>query len=104
MHNRAGLPRPDPLALCTLEAKKSQQRHRLQMSRNLRDSPGFVEFVPGPGRLCHNSRIPAISRLVHAHEARGASVMRRVFVIHVVQTIQCLEYTLYSELWADQYQ
>ena len=24
--------------------------HRLQLSRNLRDSPGFLEFVPGPGR------------------------------------------------------
>ena len=22
--------------------------HRLQLSRNLRDSPGFVDFVPGP--------------------------------------------------------
>ena len=25
--------------------------HRLQPSRNFRDSPGFLEFVPGPGML-----------------------------------------------------
>ena len=26
------------------------EHHRLQLSRNLRDSPGFFEIVPGPGR------------------------------------------------------
>jgi len=25
--------------------------HRLQLSRNLWDSPGFLEFVPDPGTL-----------------------------------------------------
>ena len=29
--------------------------HRLQLSRNLRDSPGFVEFVPGPGQSYYRS-------------------------------------------------
>ncbi len=31
--------------------------HRLQVSRNLRDSPGFSSFVPGPGRPFNLSRI-----------------------------------------------
>ena len=30
--------------------------NRLQLSRNLRDSPGFLEFVPGPGTLRQLSR------------------------------------------------
>ena len=30
--------------------------HRLQLSRNLRDSPGFVDFVPGPGGPSYLSR------------------------------------------------
>jgi hypothetical protein len=28
--------------------------HRLQLSLNLRDSPGFLAIVPGPGRLYYN--------------------------------------------------
>ena len=28
--------------------------HRLQLSLNLRDSPGFLATVPRPGRLCYN--------------------------------------------------
>ena len=31
--------------------KSLHHRLRLLMSRNLRDSPGFLEFVPGPGTL-----------------------------------------------------
>ena len=34
----------------------SIKKHRLQLSRNLRDSPGFLEFVPGPGTLRKLSR------------------------------------------------
>ena len=34
----------------------SQLQHRLQLSQNLRDSPGFLEFVPGPGTLRKLSR------------------------------------------------
>ena len=30
--------------------------HRLQLSRNLRDSPGFVDFVPGTGGPSYLSR------------------------------------------------
>ena len=30
--------------------------HRLQLSRNLRDSPGFVDFVPCPGGPSYLSR------------------------------------------------
>ena len=26
--------------------------HRLQLSRNLRNRPGYFNFVPGPGRPC----------------------------------------------------
>ena len=29
-------------------------RHRLQLSLNLRDSPGFLATVPRPGRLYYN--------------------------------------------------
>ena len=32
------------------------QHHRLQLSRNLRDSPGFFEIVPGPGKRYYRSR------------------------------------------------
>ena len=34
----------------------SSHYHRLQLSRNLRDSPGFVDFVPGPGGPSYLSR------------------------------------------------
>ena len=30
--------------------------HRVQMSRDLRNSPGFFEIVPGPGRRYYRSR------------------------------------------------
>ena len=36
--------------------KKVAEMHRLQLSRNLRDSPGFVDFVPGPGGSSYLSR------------------------------------------------
>ena len=32
------------------------RKHRLQLSRNLRDSPGFLALVPGRGRLYSLSR------------------------------------------------
>ena len=38
--------------------------HRLQLSRNLRDSPGFFEFVPGPGETYSLSRKLAYSALL----------------------------------------
>ena len=31
------------------------QDHRLQLSRNVRDSPGFVAIVPGTGRPLYGS-------------------------------------------------
>ena len=31
-------------------------KHRLQLSQILQDSPGFLEFVPGPRMLCKLSR------------------------------------------------
>ena len=34
----------------------AMQKHRLQLSRNLWDSPGFVDFVPGPGGPSYLSR------------------------------------------------
>ena len=40
------------------------KNHRLQLSRYLRDSPGFFEFVPGPGETYSLSRKLAYSALL----------------------------------------
>ena len=34
-----------------IQIQKHTHTHRLQLSRNLRESPDFLEFVPGPGML-----------------------------------------------------
>ena len=53
------------------------QSHRLQLSRNVRDSPGFVAIVPGTGRPLYGSIVgpgvvgcrdpPPHGPLVHPH-------------------------------------
>ena len=54
---RASLPSVASAAIVLLSSPVAEQyltvedgplSHRLQLSRNLRDSPGFVDFVPGP--------------------------------------------------------
>ena len=39
-----------------LNLRAIRSLHRLQLSRNLWDSPGFVDFVPGPGGPSYLSR------------------------------------------------
>ena len=43
--------------------------HRLQLSRNLQDSPGFVGPVPDPGRpgYCHGCWLGSIAHYDYSH-------------------------------------
>ena len=88
--------------------------HRLQLSRNLRDSPGFVDFVPGPGRLYYLSRMWARQLSQHTVYAvfallrccNGTPISPERLSKSKKATVLCLNHeslhtsTLITNLWA----
>ena len=50
------LPTSNTCNASVLIHSSTDKSHRLQLSRNLRDSPGSLQFVPGPGMLLKLSR------------------------------------------------
>ena len=65
--------------------------HRLQLSRNLRDSPGFVEFVPGPGQSYYRSIVcPGSGAAPIKAIARTCKFVSRSSKLTVVALLQLL--------------
>ena len=74
--------------------------HRLQLSLNLRDSPGFLAIVPRPGRLFYNcingpgrgpdtsiNTVVIVQLITYEQPACGSALQTLVFAVATLQEL-----------------
>ena len=86
----ASLQYPHQLSVGCMQLYGTQRYiHRLQLSRNLQDSPGFLQFVPGPGTLRKLSRKSPYPRSLPRKPRRKcnnyAMLWRTIFKVALVR-------------------